>query len=191
MEHWIRQLSSADSATRQAAAVEIFRRGRELALAAIEPWLADETLKQLFVMGSAHFPEATVGVAVEAATFEMIRKACGSPRLAEVPLDQDVQEFELEFPAGVRLDILTPREREGSGALARHLRKFGESIQQVELLVKNVDRATQLVESHFQAAPVYSQTRSGANGTRINFFLLPAPHGNKVLIELVEAETPA
>src|SRR5690348_16971128 len=191
MEHWIRQLSSADSATRQAAAVEIFRRGRELALAAIEPWLADGTLMQLFVMSSTHSPEATVGIAVEAATFEMIRKACGSPRLAEVPPDQDAQEFELEFPAGVRLDILTPREGEGSGALARHLRKFGESIQQVELLVKNVDRATEVLKSHFHAAPIFSQTRSGANGTRVNFFLLPGPGGKKVLIELVEAETSA
>ena len=89
-----------------------------------------------------------------------------------------------------RLDILTTRDRAATGAIARHLKKFGESIQQVELLVKDVGRATELLRSRFCIAPVYPQTRPGANGTRINFFLVPA--GNrKVLIELVEARTPA
>jgi hypothetical protein len=35
-------------------------------------------------------------------------------------------------------------------------------------------------------APVYRATRAGADGTRVNFFLVPA-QGKKVLIELVEA----
>ena len=39
----------------------------------------------------------------------------------------------------------------------------------------------------FRLTPLYPKTRAGANGTRINFFLVPAPSGKKVLIELVEA----
>jgi hypothetical protein len=33
---------------------------------------------------------------------------------------------------------------------------------------------------------VYPETRAGANGTRVNFFLAPAAEGRKVLVELVE-----
>ena len=57
--------------------------------------------------------------------------------LADVPPDQDALEFEIEFPTGVRLDILTTREPAGAGAIARFLQKFGEGIQQVEFLVTN------------------------------------------------------
>lgn len=187
----IRGLGSSSAAARVEAAREIFGRGRELARSAIPAWLKDEALAKLFVTDASGFPEATVGVAVEPATFETICRAYGSPHLAEVPPDQDAQEFELEFPGGVRLDILTSRDRAGSGAMARHLQKFGESIQQVELLVKNVDRATEALQSRFSLSPLYPKTRAGANGTRINFFLVPAPEGKKVLIELVEAGTPA
>lgn len=157
----------------------------------MQSWLADAELAALFVRDSSGFPEATVGVAVEPATFEMIRQACGAPHLAHVPPDQDAQEFELEFSGGVRLDILTTRDRSGSGAMARHLQKFGESIQQVELLVKNVDQVSAALQLRFHLTPVYPNTRPGANGTRVNFFLVSAPSGKKVLIELVEAETPA
>jgi hypothetical protein len=34
---------------------------------------------------------------------------------------------------------------------------------------------------------VYPQVREGANQTRVNFFLVPAAEGRKVLIELVES----
>ncbi len=183
----IRGLGSSPADARAAAAREIFGRGRELAHSAIAAWLKDETLANLFVTDASGFPEATVGVAVEPATFELIRRACRSPHLAQVPPDQDAQEFEVEFPGSVRLDILTTRDRSGSGAMARHLQKFGESIQQVELLVKNVDQASAALHSRFQLTPVYPSTRPGANDTRINFFLVPAPSGKKVLIELVEA----
>ena len=182
-----RALGSSPTAARTAAAREIFGRGRELARSAIAAWLKDETLAKLFVTDASGFPETTVGVGVEPATFVLIRQACGSPRLAEVPPDQDAQEFELEFPGGVRLDILTTRDRAGSGAMARHLQKFGESIQQVELLVKDVDQATEALQSRFSLTPLYPKTRAGANGTRVNFFLVPTPSGKKVLIELVEA----
>lgn len=187
----IRALGASAAEERTAAAREIFHRGRELARSAIQSWLADAHVATLFVTDSSGFPEATVGVAVEPATFEIIRHACGAPHLADVPPDQDAQEFELEFAGDVRLDILTTRDHAGSGAIARHLQKFGESIQQVELLVKNVDRASAALQSRFHLTPVYPSTRPGANGTRINFFLVPAPSGKKVLIELVEAGTPA
>jgi hypothetical protein len=184
-------LSSSAAAERAKVAGEIFRRGRELARLAIAAWLKDETLAKLFITDASGFPEATVGVAVEPATFETIRQAFGAPPLAEVTPDQDAQEFELEFPGGVRLDILTSRDRAGSGAIARHLQKFAQSIQQVELRVKNVDAACAELQSRFRLTPVYPGTRPGANGTRINFFLVPASEGKKVLVELVEARTPA
>jgi hypothetical protein len=187
----VRRLTAADAAVRAGAARDIFERGRTLARAAIKTWLADESLACLFIKDASGFPETTVGLAVEPATFERISKAFASPDLAEVPPDQDAKEFELELPGGVRLDILTSREPEGSGAIARHLQKFGESIQQVELSVKNVEQATQILRSHFQLTPVFPETRAGANGTRVNFFLIPAIEGKKVLIELVEAGWPA
>ena len=189
--NWITQLSSPDSAARNAAAREIFQCGCKLVRMAIDPWLANDTLAQLFLKDSFGFPEATVGVALEPPTFELVRAASGSPQLAEVPPDQDAVELELEFPGGIRLDVLTSRDPQGSGAIARHLRKFGESIQQVELLTKSVDQVTQVLMSQFQVAPVFPQARPGANGTRVNFFLVPASEGKKVLIELVEARTPA
>jgi len=40
-----------------------------------------------------------------------------------------------------------------------------------------------------QSAPVYSETRNGADGTRVNFFLDPSPDGGKVLIELYEMQS--
>ena len=142
-------------------------------------------------MGPWQFPEVTVGVAVGPNNFDRIRRICGSPPLAEVPPDQDAREFELDFPNRVRLDILTPGDPEGAGAIARYLQKFGESIQQIELLTRDVDQATQLLQTRFGLTPVFPNTRAGANGTRVNFFLVPAPSGRKVLIELVEAPASA
>jgi len=184
---FIGALSKSNPSIRAKAAGEIFSRGRELARAAVAKWLADDILINCFVLGPSRFPEATVGLAVEPAHFELIWKACGSPHLADVPPDQDAKEFEHEFPNGVRLDILTTRDPEGQGAMARHLRKFGESIQQIELLAKSVDETAQLLHSRFGLIPVFPETRAGANGTRVNFFLVPAPEGKKVLIEIVEA----
>ncbi len=123
-------------------------------------------------------------------TFEKIRVANGSPPLAEAPPDQDVAEFELVFNAPshpvVRLDILTTKAPGGGGAIARFIEKFGEGIQQVEIDVTNVDRATDVIRSRFQVEPIYPATRPGANGTRVNFFLITASNSKKVLVELVE-----
>ena len=129
----------------------------------------------------------TVGVAVARETFSPIRVANGTPRLAEVPADQDAEEFELHFGNGVSLDILTTREPGGDGAIARYLAKFGEGVQQVEFLCSNVDRAAEIIKEKFRLALIYPETRLGADGTRMNFFLVVSPDGGKVLIELYES----
>jgi hypothetical protein len=128
----------------------------------------------------------TVGLAVAPERFEKIREANGSPRLAEVPPDQDAKEFELHLPGGLSMDVLTSKDPAGSGAIAGYLQTFGEGIQQVEFRCEDVDRATRILREKFALNPVYPETRPGADGTRINFFLLSAPGANKVLIELYE-----
>jgi len=183
----IRGLADADPARRASAAAEIFQRGSKLARAATQQWFADAEFAACLVRGRDGLPELTVGVAVEPDTFERIRTASGLPRLADVPPDQDAKEFELDFPGGARLDVLTTREPGGSGAIARYLQKFGEGIQQVEIAALNADRATEILRTRFGLAPIYPATRPGADGTRVNFFLVPGPDGKKLLIELVES----
>jgi methylmalonyl-CoA/ethylmalonyl-CoA epimerase len=119
-------------------------------------------------------------------TFEAIREANASPLLADVPPDQDAREFELHFDANIALDILTTREPNAQGAIARYLSKFGEGIQQVEYRCSNVEAATALLKKKFGVDSVYPQTRPGADNTRINFFLARTLGGEKVLIELYE-----
>lgn len=182
----IRGLCLADPAQRAIAATEIFRRGTEMALAMAQDWLAYPPLANLLVQGPSGRLETTVGIAVEPDTFERLRAANESPRLADVPPDQDAKEFELEFAGGVRLDILTTRLPGGEGAIARYLLKFGEGLQQVEINVTDVDRAMEIVHTRFGLKPVYPVTRAGADGRRVNFLLAPKPGGGKILIELVE-----
>jgi hypothetical protein len=131
-------------------------------------------------------PEVTVGLAVQRETFSKIRAAHSVSRLAEVPSDQDAEEFELHFANGVSLDILTSRAPGGEGAIARYLGKFGEGVQQVEFRCTNVDRAAEILKERFEVAAVYPEARAGTDGTRINFFLAVSPGGGKVLIELYE-----
>ena len=183
----LRRLGDAEPGEREKAATEIFQQGVELAGAATAKWLADAELAGLFVMREFNSPETTVGLAVERENFSRIRIANGSPRLADVPPDQDAEEFELHFERGVRLDLLTTKDPQGAGAIAGFLQKFGEGIQQIELLVREVDRATEILRYRFDLEPIYAKTRAGAGGTRVNFFLAPTPQGKKVLIELVEA----
>lgn len=153
------------------------------ACAAIMEWLNDEELNGLLA-GSQR--KITVGVAVGRETFARIRAANGMPRLADVPAEQDAEEFELRFEGGNSLDILTSRTPGGSGAIAKYLAKFGEGVQQVEFRCSDVDRATKILKERFRITPVYPETRPGANGTRVNFFLVPVPAAGKVLIELYE-----
>jgi hypothetical protein len=182
----VRGLSGSDPASREGAAMAIFRHGCELANSATQSWFPDPEFATYVVRDRAGIPCLTVGLAVQPANFEVIRDACGSPRLAEVPPDQDAREFELHFSGGARLDVLTTAAPGGAGAIARFLEKSGESIQQVEIAVTDVDRAAEILRARFGLSPVYPATRRGADGTRVNFFLVLAPQNRKVLIELVE-----
>jgi hypothetical protein len=185
----IRSLHDADSSQRQRAAREIFQHGWELARPTIEKWLEDPEIFPNAAFDPADAkscpPGIVVGLAVEQGTFERIRAANGSPRLAHVPPEHDAIEFELDFPRGVRLGILAARQPHGNGALARYLQKFGEGIQQIEIRVRDVDRATNALRARFGLESIYPSARAGADGARVNFFLVPA-EGRKVLIELVE-----
>jgi hypothetical protein len=177
------RLAGAAAAERERAAAEIFRLGCAAAEPVLKHWFADAEFRRLV---SGRGPLLTVGVAVEPAQFEAIRRHAGQVRLAQAPPDQDVLEFELQFPHGVRLDVLTTRDPAGDGAIARFLARFGAGIQQIECEVRDAARATDLIRSRFALEPVYPETRTGADGTRVNFFLAPVAEGRKVLIELVE-----
>ncbi len=176
-------MTSAESEVRMVSATEIHRQGRALADHAVFPWWADQELCELL---ESTDPHVTVGLAVTPQRFSEIREACGSPRLADVPPDQDAQEFELHLPGGLSMDVLTTKDPAGGGAISKFLQKFGEGIQQIEYRCKNVDRATKILRDTFELKPIYPSARPGADGTRVNFFLLTAPDSNKVLIELYE-----
>jgi hypothetical protein len=176
-------LSSGEASVRESAAAEIFAAGRASAEHSAKSWLGDAELSALL---NGPKPETTVGLAVQRETFSKIRAAHSVSRLAEVPSEQDAEEFELHFPNGVSLDILTSRAPGGDGAIARYLGKFGEGVQQVEFRCSSVDRATEILKGKFGVSGVYPETRPGADGTRVNFFLMPVPGGGKVLIELYE-----
>jgi tellurite resistance protein TerC len=165
------------------AAAVLYAEGKALGDAATQAWRADSEFSGLLI------GPPTVGIAVGQEHFDRIRTAWDSPPLADVPADLDAKEFELHTKGdsgGVQLDILTPRTADPNGALAKFLLKSGEGIQQVEYFVRDVDRATAVVRDRFGLQPVYPQTRAGANGTRVNFFLVSSPGGKRVLIELVE-----
>jgi tellurite resistance protein TerC len=194
----IGHLADDDPAQRALTALELFNAGLARILAPLQNWELDDDFRALVVrempateevrdISTARF---TVGIAVQPATFEKVRAANGSPSLAAAPADQDVIEFELDFaPAGApqaRLDILTTKMPGGNGPIARFLDKFGEGIQQVELDVIDVDRATEILRKRFKLEPIYPATRAGADGTRVNFFLVPAADNKKALLELVE-----
>lgn len=184
-------LSGADHSRRESAARELYRRGCETAQPIITDWLSDAELKHCIVSGDLPTAELTVGVAVQPARFERIRSVHGSPRLSDVPPDQDAREFELHLSGGVRLDILTTGEPGGTGAIARYLERHGEGIQQIEISAQDVDRATEILRARFALAPIYPATRRGADGTRVNFLLVTRPPRNKVLVELVETKPEA
>jgi tellurite resistance protein TerC len=195
---YIHRLADGDPGQRLQAAQYLFTEGTGRISSWLENLCKDNEFRSLLVReqpgrprgdGNAS-PRLTVGVAVMPETFEKIRVANRSPVLAIVPSDQDVLEFELEFEVdslpAPRLDILTTKTPGEDGAIARFLEKFGEDIQQVEIDVTGVDRATEILRTRFRTRPIYPATRPGANGTRVNFFLVPTANGKKVLVELVE-----
>ncbi len=183
MQRAIEGMSSPESETRAVSATEIYKTGRALADDAAYPWWGEEELATLLNGNDA---KLTIGLAVTPDRFKQIHEASGLPRLSEVPPDQDALEFELHFPGGLSMDVLTSKDPAGGGAIAKFLQKFGEGIQQIEYLCKNVDRATQILKTKFNVAAIYPETRTGADGTRVNFFLVSAPDAGKVLIELYE-----
>jgi hypothetical protein len=194
---WITQLADRDPQNRAEAALRLYLEGSGLCTPLLKQWLADPEFRALILPGEMNasagsdFGPASivVGVAVRPETFETIRTANNSPSLADVPPDQDAKEFELHFETRIDLDILTTRDPGAKGAIAGFLQKFGEGIQQIEVYVSDVDRATEILRLRFGLKPIYPAARAGAAGTRINFFLAPAQHGKKVLIEFVEAKT--
>jgi hypothetical protein len=173
-------LSSPDSSVRIAAATRLYRGGRAPADRAVSSWWRNPELSALLGPN----PIVTVGLAVERETFARIRAANDAPPLAQVPPDQDAEEFELHFPDGISLDVLTTCNPGGPGVIARYLSKFGEGVQQVEFRCTDVDRATAILKEEFGVAPIYPHTRPGADGTRVNFFLVSTPGSGKVLLEL-------
>ena len=194
----IARLAAPDPAQRALAGFELFNAGIARVLTLLQKWELDDGFHRLVVREKLDASDIrnistgrfTVGIAVEPATFEKIRAANGSLPLADAPADQDVLEFELDFPRtgtpGVRLDILTTKAPGAGGAIDRFLQKFGEGIQQVELDVTNVNLATEIVRTRFNVEPIYPNTGAGADGTRVNFFLVPTDDNKKVLLELVE-----
>jgi tellurite resistance protein TerC len=194
----IRRLADPDPALRSQAACALFDDGTRRTLNWLNEWRQDEEFRALVVQeqfvspnGTKIFsPQLTIGIAVSPECFAKIHAAHGFPLLADAPADQDVLEFELEFKgcasAPARLDILTTKAPAGDGAIARFLHKFGEGVQQVEIDVTDVDRATEILRTRFQIEPIYPATRPGANRTRVNFFLVTSGNGGKVLAEIVE-----
>ena len=180
-------LWAAEKSARMVAAREIYRHGRGLADRAASRWWEDAELAELLLSPK---PIVTVGVAVHRETFARIRAANGQPALADVPREQDAEEFELHFADGVELDVLTSRDPTAQGAIARFLAKFGEGVQQVEFRCLDVNRAMAIVRERFGVAPIYPEARAGANGSKVNFVLVPVPgaagENTKVLIELYE-----
>jgi tellurite resistance protein TerC len=195
---FIHRLADSDPEQRLQVAQDLFSYGRGRTLDWLDEWSKEKDFEALIVRdhfmgpgaGAISQPKLTIGIAVLPEVFERIRTAHGSPPLADAPSDQDVIEFELDLQGQivprVRLDILTTKAPGGNGAIARFLEKFGEGLQQVELDVTDVDRATQILRARFNLDPIYPATRAGANGTRVNFFLVPTWNSSKVLVELVE-----
>jgi tellurite resistance protein TerC len=194
----IARLADNDAMERAWTASSLFGTGLFRMLDSLQDWEQDEEWQKVVarenldsVTPAIPFgARLTVGIAVLPETFGKIRAANGSPPLADAPVDQDVLEFELEFTESgmsyVHLDILTTKAPGSNGAIARFLEKFGEGIQQVELDVTDVDRATEILRTRFKVEPIYPATRPGANGTRVNFFLVTTRNNEKVLVELVE-----
>lgn len=206
---WIQHLAASDARQKAESGMQLYLAGVNLCMPLLSQWVGDPEFRELTLpinrdegVGAGlrpapttsnsfpHFPPSTiiVGIAVHPDTFQKIRAANDSPRLADVPPDQDAQEFELHLEDAINFDILTTRAQGASGAIARFLQKFGEGIQQVEIYVRDVDRATAILRARFGLAPIYPVTRAGADGTRVNFFLAATPDAQKVLIELVEAD---
>jgi len=175
---WVDDLAGPDPGRRVSARLRLYREGCALVAETLAAWRKDPEFDVL-VTG-----QPIVGIAVAPDLFERIRQETKTPRLAEVPAEMNTAEFELP-PPGPHMDILTPVDNEGP--IQKFLDRFGPGIQQVELPVKDVETAVSILTARFGLTPVYPEARGGADGTRVNFFLVERPGGGKVLIELFEA----
>ena len=192
---WIEDLAHAEPRLRAESGLRLYLAGVNLFMPLLTEWIDDLSFREMTLPYSRLVEEqkrngpstVVVGVAADPELFQKIYVANGSPHLANVPPDQDAREFELEMDDTVKLDILTTRDPDGEGAIARYLKKFGAGIQQVELYVRDVDRAAEILKSNFGLTPIYPATRAGADDTRVNFFLATTPDRKKLLVELVEA----
>ncbi len=184
----IQQLADPDPAKRASAAGLLRARAFDRCFRQTNDWIRDPEFLRFTTTSEKDWQRVSfvVGIAVELETFLRIHRANGSPHFAQVPPEQDAIEFELHFERAGPLDVLTSRDPQGPGAIARYLEKFGEGIQQIEVYVTDVDQATHLLRTRFGLASIYPATRPGADQTRVNFFLVPAAEGTKCLIELVE-----
>ena len=165
-------LFSPDAAIRTVSAAAIYNHGQALAKPVVSSWLSDREISRL-LWGQL----VTVGVAVYPVTFARIEQANGNPRLASVPDDLDAKEFELHFATEISLDILTTRDPEGEGAIARYLKRFGEGIQQVEFRCLDVDRATAILRENFGVHPNLSGGSPRRGRDSCQFF--PGSHSRR------------
>lgn len=179
MRALVDDLAGTDPGRRVAARLQLHREGCALVGEIFGAWRKDPEFAML-VDG-----EPIVGIAVPPDLFARIRQESEMPPLARVPEEQSTAEFELHN-RGPRMDILTPVDSEGP--IQKFLDRFGPGIQQVELPVRDVEEALKILIARFGLAPVYPEAREGADGTRVNFFLMDRPGGGKVLIELFEAQ---
>lgn len=194
---WIEGLSDSDPRRHADSGLRLYLAGVNLFMPLLTRWVDDLSFREMTLPFSRAAGEQKkngpstiiVGIAVNPETFEKIRAANDFPHLSEVPPDQDAKEFELEAGDSAKFDVLTTREPEGDGPIARYLKRFGAGIQQIELYVRDVDRATEILKSNFGLQPIYPATRDGADGTRVNFFLATTPDAKKILVELVEAKS--
>jgi hypothetical protein len=184
-------LTEPDARVRMDAARELYVAGVAMCAPAVAEWREDKEFDELLVRAPHEFSawRTVVGVAVAPARFDAIRAANGSPRLADVPPEQDAKEFEIHCKDGTELDILTSRDGSNAGPVGKFVEKFGEGIQQVEIYVFDVDRATAILHSRFGVVSIYPKPRPGADGTRMNFVLAKGADGKKVLIELVQEKS--
>ena len=118
---WIHDLAGSDERARIESAMRLYLAGVSLCTPLLSRWVSDPEFRELTLpgrpTGEAHArpqPSAIiVGIAVRPETFQHIRAANNSPRLADVPADQDALEFELHLDASLEFDILTTREPGG------------------------------------------------------------------------------
>lgn len=180
----VARLAYPKTSVREWAAEGLYVKGSAMVAQVQALWSRDERWRTL-IMGPP-----TVGIAVEPDRFQAIRAAWDHPPLSNVPPEQDTEEFEI-VRHGVYLDILAPK-RSGPepGPIDKFLARQGEGIQQVELLTSDVELVTRILTARAQQTggpkPIYTAPRAGANGTRVNFILMPLADGGKLLVEFVE-----